>query len=88
MAEKTKKPKSKARKIIEWVLFGIFGFACAVVLAANISAMVNKKKNYGQSIRFGESVGSTNGLKFGLCEGATLEFDTFFNHIHEIIPPI
>ena len=53
MAEKTKKPKSKARKIIEWVLFGIFGFACAVVLAANISAMVNKKKNYGQSIRFG-----------------------------------
>lgn len=53
MAEKVKKPKSKARKIVEWILFGIFGAACAVVLAANISAMINKKKNYGQSIRFG-----------------------------------
>ncbi len=53
MAEKVKKEKSKARKIIEWILFGVFGVACAFVLAANISAMVNKKKNYGQSIRFG-----------------------------------
>ena len=54
MAEKkVKKEKSKARKIIEWVLFGIFGAACALVLAANVSAMINKKKNYGQSIRFG-----------------------------------
>ena len=53
MAEKVKKPKSTARKIIEWVLFAVFGAACLVVLAANISAMINKKKNYGQSIRFG-----------------------------------
>lgn len=54
MAEKkVKKEKSKARKIIEWVLFGVFGAACAFVLAANVSAMINKKKNYGQSIRFG-----------------------------------
>ena len=53
MAEKEKKPKSKARKIIEWILFGVFGVACAVVLAANISGMVNKKKNYGQTLRFG-----------------------------------
>lgn len=53
MAEKEKKPKSKARKIIEWILFGLFGVACVFVLAANISAMATKKKNYGQSIRFG-----------------------------------
>ena len=53
MAEKVKKEKSKARKIIEWVLFGVFGVACTFVLAANVSAMINKKKNYGQSIRFG-----------------------------------
>ena len=53
MAEKVKKEKSKARKIIERVLFGVFGVACAFVLAANVSAMINKKKNYGQSIRFG-----------------------------------
>lgn len=54
MAEKkVKKEKSKARKIIEWILFGVFGVACAFILAANVSAMVNKKKNYGQSLRFG-----------------------------------
>ena len=46
MAEKEKKPKSKARKIIEWVLFGIFGAGCALVLAANISGMLTKNKNY------------------------------------------
>ena len=53
MAEKEKKPKSKARKIIEWILFGVFGVLGALVLAANISSMVTKKENYGQSIRFG-----------------------------------
>ena len=53
MAEKEKKPKSKVRKIIEWVLFGLFGAACILALVANISAMIHKKENYGQSIRFG-----------------------------------
>ena len=53
MKEKRNKPKSKARVIIEWVLFGIFGVAFALVLAGNISAMINQKKNWGQSIRFG-----------------------------------
>lgn len=51
--KKVKKPKSKARKIIEWVLIGIFGAACAFVIAGNIDGMVHKKENYGQSIRFG-----------------------------------
>ena len=51
--KKVKKPKSKARKIIEWVLFGIFGVLCAFVLAGNIDGMVHKKEHYGQSIRFG-----------------------------------
>ena len=53
MAEKVKKPKSKARKIIEWVLFGIFGLVGGFILAANISSMIHKKDNYGQAIRFG-----------------------------------
>ena len=53
MKEKRNKPKSKARIIIEWVLFGIFGVAFAFVLAGNIDAMIHKKDNYGQSIRFG-----------------------------------
>ena len=53
MAEKVKKPKSKARKIIEWILFGVFGLLAGFVLAANISSMIHKKENYGQAIRFG-----------------------------------
>ena len=51
--KKVKKPKSKARKIIEWVLFGIFGAACAFILAANVDGMIHKKDNYNQAIRFG-----------------------------------
>lgn len=53
MAEKVKKPKSKARKIVEWILFGVFGALGAFVFAANISGMIHKKENYGQPIRFG-----------------------------------
>ena len=53
MAEEVKKPKSKARKIIEWILFGIFGLVGGFILVANISSMIHKKDNYGQSIRFG-----------------------------------
>ena len=51
--QKVKKPKSKARKIVEWVLFGIFGVLFAFVLAGNISGMIHKDENYGQQIRFG-----------------------------------
>ena len=53
MEKREKKPKSKARKITEWVLFVIFGVLAAVVLAGNVSSMIHKKENYGQSIRFG-----------------------------------
>ena len=51
--ERRNKPKSKARKAIEWVLFGIFGLVFAFILAGNISGMIHKKENFGQSIRFG-----------------------------------
>ena len=51
--KKVKKPKSKARKIVEYVLFGFFGVLFAFVLAGNISGEIHKKENYGQSIRFG-----------------------------------
>ena len=55
MAEEkqAKKPKSKARKIIEWVLTGIFLAMFAVVGIAQIDGLVNKNKHYGQQIRFG-----------------------------------
>ena len=51
--EKPKKEKSKARKIIEWILFGLVGVVFAFILAANIQGTINKKDNYNQSIRFG-----------------------------------
>ena len=51
--EKAKKPKSKTRKIIEWVLTGIFLAVFAVVGLAQIDGFVNKKSHYNQQIRFG-----------------------------------
>ena len=53
MAKKEKKPKSKAAKIVEGILLGVFGALFCFVLAGNISSMVHKKENYGQPIRFG-----------------------------------
>ena len=50
---RVKKPKSKTRKIIEWILFGLFGVLFAIVIAGNISSLVHKDENYGQSLRFG-----------------------------------
>ena len=51
--EKAKKPKSKTRKIVEWVLTGIFLAIFAVVGLAQIDGLVNKKNHYNQQIRFG-----------------------------------
>ena len=48
-----KKPKSKARKIIEWVLTGVFGVLFIIVGAAQIDGLVHKNDHYGQQIRFG-----------------------------------
>ena len=47
------KNKSKARKIVEWVLFGIFGVLFLFVMAGNIDGLVHQKENYNQSIKFG-----------------------------------
>jgi len=51
--KRIKKPKSKARKIIEWVITGIFLALFAVLMAAQIDGMVHKKDHYNQQIRFG-----------------------------------
>lgn len=51
--KRVKRPKSKARKIIEWIFFGIFAVFAIFILAGNISGAIHKKENYGQSIRFG-----------------------------------
>ena len=51
--KKAKKPKSKARKIIEWVLTGFFLAIFAVVMVGQIQGMVDRKNHYGQQIRLG-----------------------------------
>ena len=51
--KKEKKPKSKARKIIEWVLTGLFLVLFAIAGIAQIDGLVNKNKHYGQQIRLG-----------------------------------
>ena len=51
--KRVKRPKSKARKIIEWVLTGIFLVLFGIVMAAQIDGMVHKKDHYEQTIRFG-----------------------------------
>ena len=51
--KKEKKPKSKARKIVEWVLTGIFAAAFVAMGAAQIDGLVHRKDHYGVMIRFG-----------------------------------
>ena len=53
--KKVKRPKSTARKVIEWVLTGIFGALFLVLGFAQIDGMVHKKDHYGQLVRFGFS---------------------------------
>lgn len=51
--KKTKKPKSKLRKTIEWILVGIFFLFFGVFAAGQIDGMIHKQENYGQTISFG-----------------------------------
>lgn len=53
--KRQKKPKSKTRKILEWVLTGFFLVLFAIIGFAQIDGMVHKKDHYGQLIRFGFS---------------------------------
>lgn len=51
--KKVKKPKSKARKIIEWVLTGVFLAIFAVLGIAQIDGMAHKKDHFDQTLKFG-----------------------------------
>lgn len=51
--KKTKRPKSKVRKAIEWTLTGIFVAIFLFVFAGQIDGMINKDKHHGRDIRFG-----------------------------------
>lgn len=56
MKTKEKKPKSKARNIIEWVLTGIFLVIFAFFALFTIDGMVHQKQNYGLRVSFGYSI--------------------------------
>ncbi|MBQ9458146.1 MAG: hypothetical protein IJU64_06595 [Bacilli bacterium] len=51
--KRVKKEKSKARRIIEWVLVGIVGVLFLAVGAGQIESMVHKDEYFSQPIRFG-----------------------------------
>ena len=51
--KKVKKPKSKARKIVEWVLTGIFGVIFIILGIGQIDGMVHQKDHYGQMLKYG-----------------------------------
>ena len=51
--KKVKKPKSKLRKTIEWVLTGIFLVLFGIIMAGQIDGLVHRKEHYNQQIRFG-----------------------------------
>lgn len=51
--KKVKKPKSKARKITEWILTGIFGVLFLILGIAQIDGLAHKGDHYGQMLRFG-----------------------------------
>lgn len=53
MKKREKKEKSKARKIIEWVLTGVFALLFVGLAAGQIDGMIHRKENFGQSLRFG-----------------------------------
>ena len=54
--KKVKKPKSKVRKIIEWIGTGILGIVFLFAATCNIAKMVTSKKNaYGKGDAFGYS---------------------------------
>ena len=48
-----KKPKSKARKIIEWAITGFFLVIFAFVMVGQVDAMIHQKEHYNQQLRFG-----------------------------------
>ena len=50
--KKEKKPKSKARKAIEWVITGLFAALFAFFAIGQITGMVNKNKNYTQTLTY------------------------------------
>jgi len=52
--EKTKRPKSKARKIVEGILLGVFVALCGFVCVIEITGMISKQDNYNVPVILGK----------------------------------
>ena len=63
--EKVKKPKSKARKIFEWVFTGIFTALFAFFAIGQLTGMIHRKENYNQTLTYGHGafVITTNSME-------------------------
>ena len=53
--KKVKKPKSKVRKILEWVFTILFGGLFVFFAVGQIDGMIHKKENYSYTVTFGYS---------------------------------
>ena len=51
--KRVKRPKSKVRKIIEWVLTGLFLAFFGLIMVGQVDGMIHRKDHYGQQIRLG-----------------------------------
>lgn len=51
--KKEKKPKSKARKIVEWTLTILFAIVFVFMGIGQIDALIHKKENFNQSLPYG-----------------------------------
>ena len=51
--KKEKKPKSKVRKILEWVFTGIFAGLFVFFAIGQLTGMIHKKDNYNQTLTYG-----------------------------------
>ena len=51
--KKKKKPKSKARKVLEWVITIVFAGLFVFFGIGQIDAMIHKKENFGQNLPYG-----------------------------------
>ncbi len=50
---KVKKPKSKARVVVEWVLTGLFAALFIFFAVGQLTGVIHKKENYGQTLSYG-----------------------------------
>ena len=51
--KKQKKPKSKVRKILEWVFTIVFGALFVFFAIGQVDGMIHKQENYGQTLTYG-----------------------------------